>query len=202
VSSILEALRELESRRPPAAERVVTPVALPPAPSQRPVGPLVAVTTGLGLGFLVFGTAVWVSGLFAPGDSVTPGPMPPPPPAAAAPDRPSWLDTADAPRARVEPNATPPERPARAAARPDEPPPPPPAATTSGPAKGAPAGRIDVVGIDYAPSSERRSATMLLDGRRVTLRQRESAAGIEVQLIMPNGVYVQRGGETFLVSPR
>jgi hypothetical protein len=40
---------------------------------------------------------------------------------------------------------------------------------------------------------------MRVHGRRVSLRQRESVDGIEVQLIMPNGVYVQRGGEVYLL---
>jgi hypothetical protein len=40
---------------------------------------------------------------------------------------------------------------------------------------------------------------MRFKGRRVTLRQREAIDGIEVQLIMPNGVYVQRGTETYLL---
>jgi len=40
---------------------------------------------------------------------------------------------------------------------------------------------------------------MRFKGRRVTLRQREAIDGIEVQLIMPNAVYVQRGAETYLL---
>jgi hypothetical protein len=40
---------------------------------------------------------------------------------------------------------------------------------------------------------------MRVHGRRVTLRQREGVDGIEVQLIMPNGVYVQRGSEVYLL---
>jgi len=36
----------------------------------------------------------------------------------------------------------------------------------------------------------------------VTLREHESAHGIEVQLIQPDGVYVRRGAEVFMLAPR
>jgi hypothetical protein len=59
-----------------------------------------------------------------------------------------------------------------------------------------------VESIDLAGGAGQRSATLRINGRRVTLGQRESADGVEVQLITPDGVYVQRGGDVFLVSPR
>ena len=70
------------------------------------------------------------------------------------------------------------------------------------PAESKPAtsgGQVAVEAISYAASPEQRVVTMRIHGRRVTLRQRESVDGVEVQLIMPNGVYLQRGGEVYLM---
>jgi hypothetical protein len=39
-----------------------------------------------------------------------------------------------------------------------------------------------------------------VNGRRATLRQRESLGGVEVQLIMADGVYLQRGADVFFVA--
>ena len=60
-------------------------------------------------------------------------------------------------------------------------------------------GQVAVEKIAYSENAAERVVTMRFKGRRVTLRQREAVDGIEVQLIMPNGVYLQRGTETYLL---
>ncbi len=60
-------------------------------------------------------------------------------------------------------------------------------------------GQVAVEAISYGADPGQRVATMRVHGKRVTLRQREAVDGIEVQLIMPNGVYVQRGSEVYLL---
>jgi len=58
---------------------------------------------------------------------------------------------------------------------------------------------VVVESISYSENGGARVATIRYHGRRVTLRQHETVGDIEVQLIMPNGVYVQRGGEVYLL---
>jgi len=64
--------------------------------------------------------------------------------------------------------------------------------------------QLEVAAIDYSPDVTRRAVTLRMNGAGViTLRERESAHGIEVQLIQPDGVYVRRGAEVFmLAAPR
>jgi hypothetical protein len=191
------------------------PVAIPG--SSGLVYPLIG---GLAVGVLAFG--LWISGIgrgepgaapppptptappvSAPAPAVaSPGPpaavasppaAAPPPlePAAsdASPPRPAWLESAEAPQARVTSDA------------------PGPAATAPAPAA-APAGRprpgtgsVMVESIRYAAAPEQRTVTLRLDGRRVTLRQGERSGGIEVQLIMDDGAYLNRGAEVFFAAP-
>ena len=196
MSSILEALRELERSRPRPADPAVAPE-LPETP-RRATDVLIPVLGGSAIGVLVFALALRGMTLVAP---PTPTDADAPPPAdAAAAVRPSWLDTADAPRARLD-GGTPADRAAR-----------PPARSTAAvaPADAAPApahhaasaGPIVLEAIDYSPRVPDRAATLRVNGRRVTLHQREAAEGVEVQLIQPDGVYVQRGSEVFLVTPQ
>jgi hypothetical protein len=80
------------------------------------------------------------------------------------------------------------------------------------PAPGAASSRVDpgsaadselehvvrVQAVAYAPAPEKRSATLAIDGAPVvTLRQGESARGIEVQLILRDQVYLRYGGDVF-----
>src|SRR5262245_35060504 len=155
---------------------------------------------GLAVGIVAFG-------LFAWGPDFARTPVPSEPAAATAPaaaptatpEPPTWLDTADAPRARVNRGgstaADKPASRAKADAAPSEPAPAP-AADEPRPSSG---GQVAVEAISYSDIAAERVATIRFHGRRVTLRQRESIEGIEVQLIMPNGVYVQRGSETYLL---
>ena len=55
--------------------------------------------------------------------------------------------------------------------------------------------------IGYVAAAERRSATLTIDGGpAVTLRQGESASGVEVQLILRDAVYVRHGADVFAVG--
>jgi hypothetical protein len=61
---------------------------------------------------------------------------------------------------------------------------------------------VGLASIDYSPMVEARRATLILEGgRTVTLRQGEAAAGVEVQLILPDMVYVHVGADVFALSP-
>jgi hypothetical protein len=211
VSSILEALRELEDARGRPGGRKTTSVNDAPGTGARSHGAGIPLIGGLAVGIVVFGFFVWSSGLLE--GSERPGAPAPPAgnvvigaPAADPPPRgPAWLGEAEAPRARVTQGgpATPP-LPARTASgsapagaatpRPTrENPKPAPRAVSSGP--------VRVESIAYSTDIDRRTATLRLNGRLVTLRQREAADGVEVQLIMRDGVYLQRGSDVYFVSP-
>jgi hypothetical protein len=198
VSSILEALRELEGERPVATRREIPPSERPRAGAPRAIGAFIPVLGGLAVGVLAVAAYLWSP------VTVTsqPEPASPAPPAevakpdASEPSKLAWLETADAPRAKVSrgPSAAPPAEPATAPA--DDLP-----ASERAGVKPAPAasGQVAVESIRYAANAMERVATMRIGGRRVTLRQRESVDGVEVQLIMPNGVYLQRGSEVYLI---
>ena len=102
-------------------------------------------------------------------------------------------------------------------APPSDPAPTPPAAASAAPTPVAPAARpvppeaspavpardvrsLRVESVEYDVPAARRSVTLLLNGDRVTLREGESADGVSVQLITPEGAYLQRGSEVFLVT--
>lgn len=55
--------------------------------------------------------------------------------------------------------------------------------------------------IAYATAAGERSVTLAIDGAPpVVLRQGESASGIEVQLILPDAVYVRNGTDVFALG--
>jgi len=215
MSSILEALRELERRRPPATQSAAAP-AEPPSNVNRAVATLGIGAIGLVVGALVLILSIWISSLVrATAPPAPPAPAPPAqapaPPAQApaddaqapAPSHLAWLDKVDPPRARIDGRApAAPERPARGlAGRQDRVMAEPPASDAETPAS-AP-GQLEVAAIDYSPDAARRAVTLRLNGASVvTLREHESAHGIEVQLIQPDGVYVRRGAEVFMLAPR
>jgi hypothetical protein len=216
VSSILEALRELETRRPPATQTVAAP-AEQPTTVNRAVETLGILSIGLVLGVLGFLLFIGISGLLQATASREDRPLPsgaeePAPRAGSRPRerrtdaqpsarpsdashaRPAWLETADPPRARVErqaPART--EEPARASAER-------PVRESRVEASGT--APVEIAAIDYSPDAARRTVTLRLDGGTVVrLRERESAKGIEVQLIQQDGVYLRRGAEVFMLSP-
>ena len=213
MSSILEALRELEGDRPPAVRRELPPPEKPPGVARRASGAMIPVLGGLAVGIVAFGIYAWGPRIAGSPPPVAPGATQAATPVAdtAPAERPNWLDTADAPRAKVgrtaaaAPAAAPaaPAERTATAERPADPPPARPAAeeradsdSGSAPSSG---GQVAVEKISYSDEAGARVATIRFKGRRVTLRQRESIDGIEVQLILPNGVYVQRGTETYLL---
>jgi hypothetical protein len=198
MSSILEALRELENSRPAAPKTTVTPVEAP-STTHRAIDTLVPVTGGLAVGIVVFGAVIWAVSHVTLPSFETSAPAAPEPIASAPADRPAWLDKADAPRARVDTSAQ-----ARGVAR--EPAPADAAsASASAPAQASAKpvhnGPIVVESIGYSPNEPARTVTLRVNGRRVTLHQRESVDGLEVQLIQRDGIYVQRGSDVFLMTP-
>ena len=216
MSSILEALRELEGDRPPAIRRELPPPEKAPGVARRASGAVIPVLGGLAVGVVAFGIYAWGPRVAGEPPEKSPAvraaaPSASTPVADAAPVvRPNWLDTADAPRAKVGRTAT--AAPAAAAAAS---PTPEHTATAERPAAddhdeapvqrsdsgSAPSsgGQVAVEKIAYSENAAERVATIRFKGRRVTLRQREAIDGIEIQLILPNGVYVQRGTETYLL---
>jgi hypothetical protein len=217
VSSILEALRELESERPRGAtrERHVTVADAPGEPPVPRMNALIPLAGGLAVGIVAVGLYVWT----APGPHLAQPADPPAamqtapaaaataPPAAPAssvePARPNWLDRAEAPRARVSTGAAAPDvRDTSTAKRAEAP-----AAEAPAPAarseRGARAagGQVQVESIRWMGDADRSTVTLRLHGRRVTLAQHEESAGVRVHLIMPDAVYLQRGGEVFLAAP-
>jgi hypothetical protein len=60
---------------------------------------------------------------------------------------------------------------------------------------------VRVQSIGYSPAEGKRTVTLAVDGASaVTLHQGESAGGVEVQLIMPEAVYVRRGADVFALG--
>jgi len=59
---------------------------------------------------------------------------------------------------------------------------------------------VRVRSIRYAEDPARRAVTLSAGSDTVTLREGESAGGVEVQLILPTVVYVRRGATVFAVQ--
>jgi hypothetical protein len=60
---------------------------------------------------------------------------------------------------------------------------------------------VRVRSIGYSPAEGKRTVTLAVDGgNAVTLHQGESAGGVEVQLILPEAVYVRRGADVFALG--
>lgn len=201
MSSILEALRELEENRAPGTPTIEWPEE--PGGLGRVATGLAVVAAVAGLGLAAFlwtrHTAVVVPVAAAPPPAAPPvrsaGALPPAAPAPAL--SPSFLD-ADPPRARLATRGPAPpaldgsERPEPAvAARPPR---------ASAP-RSAGEPRVEVAGIAYSAVAEQRAVTLAVNGARpVTLREGEAAGEVEVQLILPDRVYVRHAGQIFAVE--
>jgi len=61
---------------------------------------------------------------------------------------------------------------------------------------------IEVMSIAYSENVGARSAALRIGGQAMTLRQGDSARGIEVQLILPTSVYLRRGRDIFAVDAK
>jgi hypothetical protein len=88
----------------------------------------------------------------------------------------------------------------KAAAEPAAPAPAPPREAVS-PATMGGTPRVRVSSISYTRQLNARSATVRINGGpAVTLREGESEAGVEVQLILEDAVYLRHGGNVFAVG--
>lgn len=201
MTSILEALREIEAER----RRTGTPpsVDVPDAAAEPPpAGTLYPLVAGLSVGVILVAIGVWWLGARPPLALENPAAAPAETPVetpvaveAAAPPRENridWLQHAEAPQARVGVRTPARDAPADRGAAPSR------AAAAARPPRSAAA--VRVVSIGWAASPTDRTATLRLDGRRVTLRQGDRAGGLEVQLILENGVYLARGAEVVFSS--
>ena len=204
MSSILEALRELEEDRNRGADRKGTSVTDALREPARSVGTFIPLTGGLAIGVVAFGLCIWGSGILGSrtpevprGDDTAPASVPTP-----GRSSPAWLENADPPRARVDP--PPMAAPAEHAAA-EQPSalvaPPSPPVTKAAPAGGGDR-QVDVESIRFSPHFEQRTVTLRVSGRRATLRQGESIGGVEDQLMMADGVYLQRGSEVLFITAR
>ena len=209
MSSILEALRELEASKGPAAPGTGTWTE-ERSRSRSALETLGIVAGGLAIGAAAFALVIWLAGPAVKGVAESPGgaapgsdaarPAAPPPqasePAAGSAAPPAWLGRAEPPRARVAPGASPSESMSAASRAPQAP------AQPSGAASPAQDDSIVAVSsISYSPDSRRRSVTMRVGGTLATLREGQSMHGVEVQLILRDAVYVRRGGEVVVLEP-
>ena len=208
MSSILEALRELEASKGPAAPGT-SPWTEERSRSRSALETLGIVAGGLAVGAAAFALVIWFAGSAFRDPAEPPSGAPPgisaspaaPSPQAAEPAAepgapPAWLGHAEPPRARVAPGASPSERMPSMSRAAQEPAPSPGAAS---PAQDD--SIVAVSSISYSPDSRRRSVTMRVGGTLATLREGQSMHGVEVQLILRDAVYVRRGGEVVVLEP-
>ena len=209
MSTVLQALQELEGKIAPADATAWT------AEDRRWRW---GTAGGVAAGILVVGIAAVVffsshSGP-APVARVPTAPAPVAPPVALAPPPPPPVSARGVPKlptpvpvvksAPPRPAAAPvPREPAATTAAPPVQAPPP-AATPRRTEPAVRAGnepRIQVGAIRYSQAPPERTVTLAIDGGTpLTLHQGESTGDLEVQLILPDGVYVRRGGHVWMVS--
>ena len=188
MSSILEALRELESQQPPTM-RGTLPPSEPPSRVNGGMETVGLAAIGLVIGALLFVaiTAAWAVfpaawGRVATVVTTMRARAEAPAPGTRITGRPAWLEAADPPRARLAQSG--------------------PVADRSRTREARPAGSaVEVTALSYSSDPGRRSVALRLDdGAVVTLHEHDSARGIEVQLIDKDGVYVRRGGDVTRLS--
>jgi hypothetical protein len=79
---------------------------------------------------------------------------------------------------------------------------PPLAGPPRGPTRAADA-PVRILAIAYSPVNARSTVSLSIDGGKpVTLRQGETLNGLEVQLILPESVYLRHGGNVFALDVR
>jgi hypothetical protein len=101
------------------------------------------------------------------------------------------------------PAATPQTATVPAAAVPSAPARPAPARPAEAPVRRAGNQDVQMEALAFSSHAHQRTVTLLVDGRRATLHQGESLGGVEVQLIMADGAYLQRSGDVvFIGKPR
>ena len=195
MSSILEALRELEGTKP-SSQRSRAAWAAGETEERPPLRRAAEL-----LGIVAFGLAIGGAGFTAflflgsPGETEqapaapagraigASGALPARAHSPTAP-APSWLDRMGPPRGRVD---------GAESTR----------STGSGDAAATPRGTgLSLVSVRYDDSRAGRSATLRIDGSPVVLHEGEIAHGIELQLVTPTGAYVRRGGEVLMLETR
>ena len=199
MSSILEALRELEGTKPSTQRSRVAWASGEPeerSPTRRAAEILGIVAFGLALGGVGFAAIVWLGSPDAPktpaptAASTSPVREPAPAPAASpaltpaapAPPVPGWLARMGPPRGHVDGGddaASAPSAEASVAPR---------------------AAGLSLVSVRYGDSRGARTATLRIDGSPVVLHEGETVSGIELQLVTPTGAYVRRGGEVLMLE--
>jgi hypothetical protein len=201
VSSILEALRELEGTKPSSQRsRAAWAAGEEERPPLRRAAEILGIVAfGLALGVAAFAVFVW-SGAGGETDPVAQAPVGTPPPArveapaaapaaqtlapaAPAPSVPAWLARMGPPRGRVDGDDD-----ARAE-------------TPAGAPAAPRAAGLSLIRVHHAESRAERTATLRIDGSPVVLHEGETADGIELQLVTPEGAYVRRGGEVLMLAP-
>jgi len=209
VSTVLQALQELEGKIAPADATAWT------AEDRRwrwwTAGGVAAGILMVGIAAVVFfsshsGPAPVARVPTAPvpvAPSVALAPPPPPPVSArGVPKLPTPVPVVKPPPPRPAAAPVPREPAATTAAPPVQAPPP--AATPRRTEPAVRAGnepRIQVGAIRYSQAPPERTVTLAIDGGTpLTLHQGESTGDLEVQLILPDGVYVRRGGHVWMVS--
>ena len=196
MSTILEALRERDSGMPGVA-RLVESRDESGATRRRWAA---AVTLGV---VSIAGLALlrWTSRSGDPQAPTAPAPLAAvaPPSRPVVPVAPPTMD--EPPRARVgrwkpAPPPTPPPPHAEAAAVPET------VSVAAGMLADEPREqiRLGLESIRYVAPPAERTVTLRIDGAPVTLHQGESAGGIEVQLIMREGVYVRQAGDVIALG--
>ena len=193
MSSILEALRELEGTKPSSQRSRAAWAAgdTEERPPMRRAAELFGIVAfGLAIGGAGFTAILWLW----PSGGTTSGPQAPATSAAAAKPgaasatpaspAPAWLGRMGPPRGRVD---------GAESTR----------SEGTGDASAAPRGAgLSLVGVRYDESRAGRSATLRIDGSQIVLQEGESAHGIELQLVTPTGAYVRRGGEVLMLETR
>ena len=206
MSSILDALNKVEAAQTPAARPI--PVWTPPRHTGRraSIGLAIAFVAGAGVTFWLRSgdpptatPALPEPPRSAARVSAPPAPAPPAEEVATAPPAPA-IETvrveplpptpSEPPRIRVRARPPEPVEPVRTAKAQDERPIPPPA--------GAPKVRVSF--LVFSPVAERRAVSLTIDdGRLITLREGESAHGIEVERIRSVRVDLLWNGAPFTV---
>jgi hypothetical protein len=54
--------------------------------------------------------------------------------------------------------------------------------------------------LSFSSHVAQRTVTLLVNGSRAVLHQGEALGGVEVQLIMADGAYLQRGADVFFIG--
>lgn len=201
MSSVLDAVRELDGQKPPA----------PPDPKWPVEWWAIGAAVGSALAAAVIVLVIVL--LLRPSQAPAPARDAAPREAAAVPSvsrsaakpAPGWSN-AEVPWARTgaarsTAPAAAPERKV-AAVRPAKETVPPRAdviaPTPSRPAAGGP---VVVESVGVGPTGQERTVALAINGAKaVTLRQGESAGGYEVQLILPDAVYLRHGGNVFALD--